>query len=165
MRRIVSIGISTLALLLAVGGVEAQQGMMGMEMRSPISWEKSPGIGAALSLTPLPVALGNFYAGDWKRGILYTTIEVALAIPAMAMLAERYGHHHNMWHDEHHDDDHEGWSKGESARFAYLVTGFVVVKLVSAFDAGYSIEQQNRRLSLSLEGHRDGLRLALRTQF
>jgi len=81
MRGIVSIGILALAVLLAVGAVEAQHGMMGMEMRSPISREKSPEIGALLSLMPLPVALGNFYAGDWERGVLYTTIEVALAFP------------------------------------------------------------------------------------
>jgi len=165
MRGVVSIGILASAVLLAVGAVEAQHGMMGMEMRIPISREKSPGIGALLSLTPLPVALGNFYAGDWERGVLYTTIEVALAIPGIVMLAERYGHHH-MWHDENHDDhDHEGWSKGERARFTYLVTGFVVAKLVSALDAGYSIERQNRRVSLGLGEHHGGLSLALRMNF
>jgi hypothetical protein len=43
---------------------------------------KDPATAALLSIQPLPVDLGNFYTGNWKRGILYTTAELALFIPA-----------------------------------------------------------------------------------
>ena len=35
----------------------------------------SPATAALLSIQPMPVAVGNFYTGDWGRGILYTTAE------------------------------------------------------------------------------------------
>src|SRR3989304_5488497 len=67
------------------------------------SSEKDPAIAAALSLQPLPIDLGSFYAGNWERGILYTAAEVTLFVPAIVMISENsnwFGHHrYNSYYD------------------------------------------------------------------
>ncbi len=110
--------------------------------------EKDPAIAALLSIQPLPIAFGNFYTNDWERGIIYTTAELALFIPASILLG------HNNWGLGMHDyssgdyEDNKSWTNTERNQFYNLLAGYVIVKIVSAFDAGYSAENINRNLSL-----------------
>ena len=104
----------------------------------------NPGFAVGLSIMPMPVALGQFYTGDWERGIIYTTAEVAMFIPGMLLLSD--GFHHN-WND----NDEEEWTDTERQNFYYLLSGYILTKIVSAFDAGYSAEHHNRKFHLGLK--------------
>ncbi len=131
------------------------------------SKEKSPAIAAALSLQPLPIALGQFYVGDWERGILYTTAEVALAIPAVALLSKNRGAGHRSYY--YYDDPYrQTWTDAERERFYYLAGGYLLVKIVSAFDAGYSAEQYNRsndKVSLRYDEQTNSYGLTMKLPF
>ncbi len=113
------------------------------------STERNPALAAVLSLQPLPVDLGSFYAGNWERGILYTAAEVAMFVPAMILMSENWnswGHHH---YDPSYDNvNRRSWTSAERKKFYYLLSGYVLVKIISAFDAGYSVERQNAGLVL-----------------
>jgi hypothetical protein len=118
------------------------------------SWRKDPAIGALLSLQPLPVDLGSFYAGNWERGIIYTVAEVALFVPAIVLISENagwWGHHR---YDSFYYNDptrRRTWTRAERERFYYLLGAYVLVKVVSAFDAGYSVERRNTKLAISYD--------------
>jgi len=135
-----------------IASSQMMPGMMGGG--HPFDSEKSPGIAALLSLQPMPLALGNFYADDWEKGILYTTVEVGLAIPGIILLSDRYGDH---FHDGGAQD---GWTDTEQVWFISLVTGYVLTKVLSAYDAASSVERQLRReqrVSLHMTGHTQGV--------
>lgn len=116
------------------------------------SSKKSPAIAAALSLQPLPLDLGSFYAGNWERGIVYTAAEIALFVPAVVLLAENsnWGHHR---YDAYYygDPARRTWTDADRNRFYYIVGGYLLIKVISAFDAGYSVERQNARLSIGYD--------------
>ena len=106
---------------------------------------KDPTTAAVLSLQPMPIDLGSFYAGNWERGIIYTTVEVGLFVPAMILLSEN-----SDWRSRHRYDSYyytdakrTTWTQAERERFYYLLGGYALVKIISAFDAGYSVERQN----------------------
>lgn len=131
----------------------AQMGPMMMGSGMYLIDEKSPSVAALLSLQPMPVALGNFYTDDWEKGILYTTLEVGMLIPGMVLLSDRYFDH---FYDGY---TRKSWTDTEQAWFISLVTGYVVVKVISAFDAAYSAERHIRigeRVSLKVSPKMDG---------
>ena len=110
---------------------------------------KDPSIAALLSIQPLPVDLGNFYTGNWERGILYTTAELALFIPAAVLLGLNgwsWGMHN--YSNYYGSDYRPSWTTTERTQFYYLLAGYIVVKIISAFDAGYSAERYNKNISL-----------------
>lgn len=110
---------------------------------------KSPALAALLSIQPLPVAGGNFYSGNWERGIIYTTVELAIFIPAANLLGRNgwgLGMHNNYYNNNYNNQP--SWTNSERNQFYYLLTGYIVVKLISAFDAGYSAEASNKNLSI-----------------
>lgn len=127
------------------------------------SSKKDPAIAAALSLQPLPIDLGSFYAGNWERGILYTAAEVALFVPAIVVLSENsnwFGHHR---YDSYYytDPNRRTWTRAERERFYYLLGGYVLVKVISAFDAGYSVERNNVKLSFQYDENIKSFALSL----
>lgn len=114
---------------------------------------KDPAIAALLSIQPLPIALGNFYTDDWERGIIYTTAELVLFIPAAILLGRNnwgWGMH-NCSSANYYTDNRRSWTNSERNQFYYLLAGYVVVKIISAFDAGYSAEIYNQNLSVNYE--------------
>lgn len=115
-----------------------------------LSLKKDPTIAALLSLQPLPIDLGSFYAGNWERGILYTAAEVALFVPAMVLLSENsdWRSHHRYDSYYYTDVNRRTWTQAERERFYYLLGGYALVKIISAFDAGYSVERQNFKPTL-----------------
>lgn len=112
-----------------------------MMMGSGMHWTdgKNPSVAALLSLQPMPVALGNFYTDDWEKGIIYTTLEVGMFISGMVLLSDRYSDHF------HGGYTRNSWTDTERTWLISLVTGYVVVKVISAFDAAYSAERYIRR--------------------
>lgn len=110
---------------------------------------KDPAIAALLSIQPLPVDLGNFYIGNWERGILYTTAELILFVPAAVLLGRNswsWGmHNHSNYYSS---DNRSSWTSTEQTQFYYLLAGYIIVKLITAFDAGYSAERYNQNISL-----------------
>lgn len=129
---------------------------------SSTSTRKDPAIAAVLSIQPLPLDLGGFYAGNWERGVIYSAAEIALFVPAMVLIAENsnWGHHRSYRY--YYDDyDRKTWTSAERERFYYLVGGYVLVKIVSAFDAGYSVERKNRSFSLRFDPQSKSLSLGM----
>lgn len=131
--------LAIFSLTVSAASAQMMPGMMGQGHW--LDGEKNPSAAALLSLQPMPLALGNFYADDWAKGILYTTVEVGLAIPSIALLSDRYGDHH------HDGRSVEGWTDTERIWFISLVTGYVLTKVISAYDAALSVERQRRRES------------------
>ena len=118
-----------------------------------------------LSIQPMPVDLGNFYTGNWGRGILYTTAELALFIPAAVLLGRNswsWGMHN--YSNYYGTDDRPSWTTTERNQFYYLLTGYVIVKIISAFDAGYS-ERYNQNISLRYDAQTNTAMLSLNIPF
>jgi|GEM_PF-5151692 hypothetical protein len=124
--------------------------------------DKSPGIAALLSIQPMPVAIGNFYADDWGKGIIYTTVELGLFIPLMTVMGD--GH---MGHSHYDETDHE-WTDNDRTLFYSLLSGYVAVKIISAFDAGHSVERyvrEKKDVSLNVVPGSDGWILSANVSF
>ncbi len=148
-----------LALALVVSHSMAQHHQSDLKLSS----RKSPALAAVLSLQPIPVDLGSFYAGNWERGILYTAAEVALFIPAIVLITENsnwFGHHR---YDSYYytDPNRRTWTRAERERFYYFIGGYLLVKVISAFDAGYTVERSNATLSVRYEREQNSLGLSM----
>jgi hypothetical protein len=115
------------------------------------SGRKDPGTAALLSIQPLPFDFGGFYAGNWQRGIIYTTAELGLFIPAMVLLSQNWNH--MDYHYPYAGDPgyYRSWSTGERNTFYVLVGSYVLVKLVAAFDAGYSVQRAAEKISVGFD--------------
>lgn len=141
------------------GNIFAQHHVEGM---SDSGDRKNPALAALLSIQPLPVDVGNFYSGNWRRGIIYTTAETVIFIPAMILLGR------NSWGWGMHNYQYYGsnvpprsWTTEERNQFYYLLVGYIAVKIISAFDAGYSAERYNQNLSLSYNEQNNSAVLSL----
>ena len=140
-------------------------GMGSHESRYPHDY-KSPATAALLSIQPMPIAAGNFYSGDWGRGMLYTTVELALFIPGMILVIDNsdWGHRRvDVYYNTSYSNTN--WTKAERDRFYYLLAGYVMVKIISAFDAGYSAEWHNTNYALKYDEQSKSLSLAFRYSF
>lgn len=95
-----------------------------------IDKNKSIELAVALSLQPLPIDFGNFYAGNSSRAILYTAGELGIFIPTVVMIAN-------------------GRNTSESNRtITYSLIGtYLLIKIISAFDAGIRIGLDSHTLN------------------
>lgn len=138
---------------------------MGQHHQSDLkpSSRKSPALAAVLSLQPIPIDLGSFYAGNWERGIIYTAAQIALFVPAIVLISENsnWRSHHRYDSYYYTDANQRTWTQAERERFYYLLGGYVLVKIISAFDAGYTVERSNATLSVRYEGEQNSLRLSM----
>lgn len=96
---------------------------------------RSPGLAAALSLTPLPVDFGNLYAENLGWGIAYTSLELGLLAPMIFIAAD-----HGMGHSA----TSTAWSNSDRNWMIGLVSGYVLVKVASGLHAAHSAELFNR---------------------
>ncbi len=126
-----------LALVLALAPAVATAHEPGADVYHTTS-QRSPGIAAALSLTPMPVDFGNFYAENVEAGILFTTVEVG--IMGAAMWTARWG---GGMHGRY--DDREGPTAAEREQLALLAGAYVAVKVASALQAADAAERYNAR--------------------
>ena len=128
------------------------------------SGRKDPATAALLSIQPLPFDFGGFYAGNWQRGIIYTTAELGLFIPAMVLLSQNWNHmDYYNYPSAGYPGYYRGWSTGERNTFYVLVGSYVLVKLVAAFDAGYSVQRASEKISVGFDPREQSasLRLAI----
>ena len=95
---------------------------------------RSPGLAAALSLTPVPVDFGNLYAESIGWGMAYTSVELALMAPMMFIVGD-----HGMGHSV----TSTPWSSSDRNWMIGLVSGYVVVKVVSGLHAAHNAEVLN----------------------
>ena len=95
---------------------------------------RSPGLAAALSLTPMPVDFGNLYAENIAWGIAYTSIELSLMAPMFFIAAD---------HGMGHSTTSNPWSSSDRNWMIGLVSGYVVVKVVSGLHAAHNAEDFN----------------------
>lgn len=95
---------------------------------------RSPGLAAALSLTPVPVDFGNLYAENVGWGMAYTGAELALGTGMMWL-----GTSH-MCHDR---SDCGDWSGAETAGMATLVGAYVSVKILAGVHASSAARDFN----------------------
>lgn len=121
---------------------------------------RSPGLAAALSLTPVPVDFGNLYAENVGWGMVYTGTELALAGGMMWLGAG---------HMCHRADGCGDWSGPETAGMVALVTGYVAVKVIAGVHASSSARDFNERAKRTLypgiAPTRDGAALSLVAAF
>jgi len=115
------------------------------------SGRKDPATAALLSIQPLPFDFGGFYAGNWQRGIIYTTAELGLFIPAMVLLSQNWNHMDYYYPYAGYPGYYRSWSTGERNTFYVLVGSYVLVKLVAAFDAGYSVQRASEKISVGFD--------------
>lgn len=157
--KIINRSLAALLIFVVYHNVVAQH----HHINSRLSSKKSPALAAVLSLQPLPVDLGSFYAGNWKRGVLYSAAQLALFVPAAVLVGERsdWGHHRFDRSYYYGNDDRRPWTRAERERFYYLVGGYFLIKVISAFDAGYSVERQNASLSLRFDENNKSFVLSL----
>lgn len=120
---------------------------------------RSPGLAAALSLTPVPVDFGNLYAENLGWGIAYTSVELSLAT-AMMLVG---GSHMSMGHGEGN-----AWSDRDRNVVIGLVAGYAVTKLMAAVHASYAARAFNDARSkgyVSASTLRGGAQLVLGQRF
>ena len=91
---------------------------------------KSTVLAVALSLQPLPIDIGNFYAGNSSRAILYTAGELGVFIPTIVMISNG-----------------SNTSDADRTTIYALIGGYVLIKIISAFDAGIRIGFDNHTLN------------------
>ncbi len=103
---------------------------------------KSPGVAALLSLQPMPVDFGNFYVDDWGKGIIYTSLELSIFISGMFLMSDSY---------MYHNGNNNGWTDNERVWFFSLLTGYVLTKVISAYDAASTAEQLMKSEHVSLQ--------------
>jgi hypothetical protein len=141
--------------LFALAGAEA----MPMTWGSPADGEGSPALAAALSLIPMPVALGQFYAGDWGAGLAFSFVEVAEVATMATVFAYEGG---AMMYG---GKPIQSWSTTGQTVFFSALGGFILTKFVDAFVAASTVEAVNKKnaapkVSLALEGKGVGMSLA-----
>lgn len=106
---------------------------------------RSPGLAAALSLTPMPVDFGNFYAENPEMGVVWTAAETGLM--AAMMWSSWDGGMMGHGYDRDGDGSRDRWTAADRDRTAALAVAYVGVKLVSALQASQSARLHNDRLA------------------
>ncbi|MGQ9629089.1 MAG: hypothetical protein ACUVXI_02090 [bacterium] len=143
------------ALLGVLGVAETDAAMLWGHWGWWYGGEKSPALAAGLSLLPPPIALGQFYAEDWRKGLIFSAAETALATTAIGVLVYEYS-----------DPMQRGksireWEETSQAVFVSAVGGYIATKFFDAYIAALSAEEYNAKLRGSLELSPDGRRLGL----
>ncbi len=117
------------------GGMMMGGGMMGPwrggMMMQP--WVNSS-MAVLLSLQPLPVALGQFYLGDWRKGLLFTAGETLFMGTAIGIMMWENS---DMMHGNHAGiTPIRDWSQLSQVIFFSSLGGYLVTKLIDVITAG-----------------------------
>ena len=97
-----------------------------------------------------------------QKAPIYTTAEIALFIPAVVLLSENSNLGHHRYDSYYYaDTNRRTWTDAERNRFYYLAGGYFLVKLISALDAGYSVERQNAQIYLGYDERSQSLGFSL----
>ena len=144
-RQATSVLAAFLALGFGVNGARAQGagtasheghgGPAAFEGREEAHPYRSPGLAAGLSLTPMPVDFGNFYAENIGWGVAYTSLELGLMGSMFFVGAD---------HGMGRSGIANSWTSSDRNWMIGLVSGYVVVKLVSGLHAAHAARVFNR---------------------
>lgn len=94
-------------------------------------------LGAALSLQPMPVDFGNFYAGNIKTALVSSGVQLGLMGWSMILVAEN-----SNWKMHNSDFSWDStWSRGEKNLLYGLVGSYIASKLVSAWFAVDTVQK------------------------
>jgi len=118
------ITISVIILVLTFNNSLAQQ-----QNQLSLENKKNTVLAVALSLQPLPIDFGNFYAGYWEKAFLYSAGELALFIPGAVMLSNG-----------------SNTSDEDQTAIYTLIGTYVLLKIISAFDVGIRLSLDNRNV-------------------
>lgn len=99
---------------------------------------RSPGLAAALSLTPMPVDFGNLYADNVGWGIAYTSVELGLLVPMFWIARD-----HGMGHGDYGSTN--PWTSTDRNWMIGLASGYLAVKLISGLHAAHAADDFNQR--------------------
>ncbi|MGD0725296.1 MAG: hypothetical protein ABSB63_07005 [Spirochaetia bacterium] len=105
------------------------------------SGERSPAVAALLSLTPMPIAFGQFYAGDWATGLLFSFVETAEAATTIGVVVYEGT---TMMHAGVPIRD---WDSTGQVVFFSALGSFVITKFVDALTAGLAADAYNKKQS------------------
>ncbi len=117
----------------------SEAGAMPMFWGWPAGTEASPSLAALLSLIPMPVALGQFYAGSWGAGLAFSFLEVTEVTTAAVVFVYEGG---GMMSG---GVPVESWSTTGQVVFFSALGGFILTKFVDAFVAASTVDAINRK--------------------
>lgn len=125
------------------------------------SGQRNPAIAALLSLVPVPIALGQFYAGDWAMGLVFSAVETA-EMGTTAGVAVYEGSTMMAGGVAIRD-----WDRTGQVVFFSALGSFVLTKFVDAFTAALSADAYGRNhpvaeVSLAVREREVGLILGFR---
>ncbi|MFH1260187.1 MAG: hypothetical protein ABII74_10350 [Elusimicrobiota bacterium] len=103
---------------------------------------KDPGHAAKLAFNFTPIAYGQFYVGEWKKGIWFTVGEVLLAT---GVVVPAYDVYTRSKKDPSPESEASNTSviKQDTWVIAVSFLGYAALKVWSAYDAGYGAERYN----------------------
>lgn len=123
--------------IFALAGAEAMPMFWGWSD----SGERSPAVAALLSLIPMPLAFGQFYAGDWATGLLFSFLETAEFATTIGVVV--YEGSTMMYGGILISD----WDKTSQVVFLSALGSFVLTKFVDAFIAALTVDADNKKQS------------------
>lgn len=143
MKRSLLIVMLSLALLGAFATSEATAMPMngGMSGGWSDTAQKSPATAALLSLIPVPVAIGQFYVGDWTTGLLFSFLETAEVATTIGVAVYEGG---SMMYG---GVPIRNWDATGQAVFFSSLGGFVLTKFVDALTAALLADMHNKNLT------------------
>jgi len=121
--------IKTLTLLVIVIGLSTNSFAQNDKNYDDNS-QKNTILAVVLSMQPLPIDLGNAYAGDWSKAIVYSAYELAVFVPGVVMISNG-----------------SNTSETDNLGIYSLIGIYFFTKVVSAFDAGIQIGFENNQIS------------------
>lgn len=101
-------------------------------------------LAAGLSLQPLPIDLGNFYAGNLQTALISTSLQLGMMGWGMVLVAEN--NNWNMHGNQSALDSN--WSRGEKNLLYGIIGGYVVSKLLSTWLAVDTLTDEQASVAL-----------------
>lgn len=102
--------------------------------------KKSPAAAALLSLIPVPLAIGQFYDGDWSTGLLFSFLETAEMGTMIGVAVYEGG---SMMYG---GVPIRKWDGTGQAVFFSSLASFVLTKFTDAFTAALIADEHNANL-------------------
>lgn len=97
---------------------------------------KDPGHAAKLAFNFSPIAFGQFYVGEWKKGIWFTMGETVLLAGVVLPVYSSY--------NRNKKDLSPTWTTGNVILASLSFVGYATLKVWSSYEAGYGAERFNR---------------------